>query len=335
MTTETSGIDEPAEPSPTPAGPAQPIEAPPASLAGAVSFTVGLFLIALQFPLALILAPLPLLRLGLRKGPAIQAAGAAFALVATGAVLLAFESDASSLALVLAIFAASVVLPVRLALRGVSDGWGIGRTTISIVAAESAWCLAVGAYLTFEKGFSVGGEILGMFDEVRLQSIERLSEAGVSSTWIADFDKSLKMSGEFWSTRYLVLLVIACAIGLAFVLSMVPRLSGRPEDPALQAFRFEEFRNPFVLVFGFILGGVGSVMGGGPARFLASNLLGAVLFLCFLQGFSVVYAFLARIPVGRWFRCLVYLLIIQFPVSLAVAGIGLLDEFFEFRRFRP
>lgn len=316
--------------------PGTPAPPPPgASLPAAVLLTSALFLAGIQLPLVLLFVSIPLLRLGLRRGQAVQAAGAAFSLAATAAALLVLAGDADAAGLSVALFAATVLLPARLGLRGVVSGWGIGRTLVAILAAEVSAMALAAIHLTRNAGISIAGEVFSMFDETRRQMLATMASAGVPAGTIAEYDKTLRMAGDFWSRRYVWLAVVALGIGFAVVLALVPRLSGRPQDPSVLNFRFEEFRNPFLLVLGFILGGVGAVFGAGVVRFLSTNLLLSVVFLCFLQGFSVVYAFLARIPVGRWFRWLVYILMVQFPVSLAVAGIGLFDEFFEFRRYRP
>jgi uncharacterized protein YybS (DUF2232 family) len=300
-----------------------------------VFLSAGLFLLGLQLLPVLVAAPLPLLRLGLRKGAAIQAAGASLSLLVVAGIALLLGQSVEAMAIGVALFAAVVLLPVRLALRGVLSGWGVGRTLVSILAAETAWAVAAIAAVVRRSGISPTKELLATFDETRVQVLSTLAGAGLSPEKLAELDRGLREAAQFWSERFLVILVIAGGIGLAFVLGLVPRLSGRPEETPFREFRFEELRNPFVIVFGFILGGIGMVFGGGVTRLVAANVLSAVTFLCFLQGFSVVYAFLTRIPVGRLFRFLVYFLMIQFPVSLAVAGIGLFDGFFEFRRYRP
>lgn len=329
-----------AEPIPEPAPSSSPEGAPAtvfpsASMAGSVAASAALFLAGLQVPFVVFLAPIPLLRLGIRRGPALQAIGCAFALATVAAVLLGLDPNADSAALAMALFVAVGIVPARLGLRGLLDGWGIGRTLAATLAVEMTWIGMVLYSVSRSTGLTLADEVREVFDDSRRRLLETLESSGLSVENLDTLDRSLRSSAEFWGERYPFLAVLGFGIGLAVVFALVPRLSGRPDDPLVAPFRFEEFRNPFVLVFGFVLGGVGTALGHGIGRFLATNLLLAVLLLCFLQGFSVVYAFLTRIPVGRWFRVLVYILMIQFPMTLAVAGIGLFDGFFEFRRHRP
>ena len=308
---------------------------PPASIPAAVLLTAGLFLLGLEFQFLMILAPLPLLRLGLRRGPRIQGGAAALSLTLVLGILSALATDPLLVTLAVALFAALIVVPVRLGLRGVLSGWGIGRTLLSVLIAEVSWALVVISYFVQKTILSPSAELFSFFDEGRRQWLALSATSGLSADWIADANRNLSMISEFWSRRYIVGFVVTVALTLAFLFSLVPRLSGRPADPGMATFRFEEFRNPFVMVFAFLIGGVGTAFGGGATRMLSSNLLLAVMFLCFLQGFSVVYAFLSRLPVGRWFRYFVYVLLVCAPIPVAVAGIGLFDEFFDFRRFRP
>ena len=95
---------------------------------------------------------------------------------------------------------------------------------------------------------------------------------------------------------------------------------------------FELYRGDEWLAAGFAVGGLGTVFLEGTPRWLAVNLLIAVLMLYFVQGLAMIRAHLAR-WVGRgWLvRWGVALLCLQGPLPLVVAALGIADGFFPLR----
>ncbi len=110
----------------------------------------------------------------------------------------------------------------------------------------------------------------------------------------------------------------------------------RPRLPLL-GFRmavapFEKYRGDEWLPVGFALGGIGTLFLSGTPRWIAVNLLIAVLMLYFIQGLAMIRAHLAR-WVGRgWLvRWGVALLCLQGPMPFLVAALGIADGFFDMR----
>ncbi len=95
---------------------------------------------------------------------------------------------------------------------------------------------------------------------------------------------------------------------------------------------FERYRGDEWLAAGFAVGGLGTLVLGGTPRWLAVNLLIAVLVLFFVQGLAMIRAHLVR-WVGRgWLvRWGVVLLCLQGPLPLFVAALGIADGFFKLR----
>ncbi|HHQ47839.1 MAG TPA: DUF2232 domain-containing protein [Acidobacteria bacterium] len=114
----------------------------------------------------------------------------------------------------------------------------------------------------------------------------------------------------------------------------------RPRAPlfglAVSPGPFEAYRSEEWLPAAFAMGGLGTLLLHGTARWIAVNVLGAVLILYFVHGLAIIRAHLAR-WVGRgWFvRWGVALLCLQFPMPVLVAGLGLWDSFFDLRPSRP
>jgi hypothetical protein len=95
---------------------------------------------------------------------------------------------------------------------------------------------------------------------------------------------------------------------------------------------FERYRGDEWLPLGFAVFGIGTLVLAGTPRWLATNLLIAVLMLYFVQGLAMIRAHVAR-WVGRgWLvRWAVVLLCVQGPLPLVVAAIGIADGFYSLR----
>jgi hypothetical protein len=95
---------------------------------------------------------------------------------------------------------------------------------------------------------------------------------------------------------------------------------------------FERFRAEEWLPACFAIAGTGTLLLDGTPRWVAVNLLIAVLMLYFVQGLAIIRAHLAR-WVGRgWLvRWGVALLCLQGPLPLVVAALGIADGFYSLR----
>lgn len=95
---------------------------------------------------------------------------------------------------------------------------------------------------------------------------------------------------------------------------------------------FEEYRNDEWLAALFVLAGGGTLLLGGTLRWVAINLLVAVLILYFVQGLAMIRAHLARWFGRGWLvRWGVALLCLQGPMPLLVAALGVADSFHPLR----
>jgi hypothetical protein len=110
----------------------------------------------------------------------------------------------------------------------------------------------------------------------------------------------------------------------------------RPRLPVLglpvEVGAFEAFRNDEWLAALFVIGGAGTLLLSGTARWAAINLLVVVLILYFVQGLAMIRAHLARwIGRGWLVRWGVVLLCVQGPLPLLVAALGVADSFHPLR----
>jgi hypothetical protein len=110
----------------------------------------------------------------------------------------------------------------------------------------------------------------------------------------------------------------------------------RPRLPilgfAMPVAPFERYRGEDWLAAGFALFGLGTLLLGGTARWLAVNLLIVVLVLYFVQGLAMIRSHVARwIGRGWLVRWAVALLCLQGPLPLVVAALGIADGFYSLR----
>jgi hypothetical protein len=95
---------------------------------------------------------------------------------------------------------------------------------------------------------------------------------------------------------------------------------------------FEAYHNDEWLAAAFVLGGGGTLLLSGIPRWVAINLLVAVLILYFVQGLAMIRAHLARWFGRGWLvRWGVALLCLQGPMPLLVAALGVADSFHPLR----
>lgn len=95
---------------------------------------------------------------------------------------------------------------------------------------------------------------------------------------------------------------------------------------------FEDYRSEELLPVAFAAAGVATLLFEGTARWVALNLLVAVLLLYFVHGLAIIRAHLARYLGRRWYvRWGVALVCLTNPLPPVVALLGLADSFFNLR----
>ena len=312
-------IDEPAEAAETTAA----VSRMPRFGAGA-SGLVSLLLAAgvLVVPVfGLLIAPLglvPVLHFQSDGSPGIRAWGWVIALLATGAVI----GFGPFPLVLLAIYTLIVALPALSVEVWSKVGWNEGRWIATTLAAATALVLIGVAVVTVPAG-PVEGVAMVMRDAA-VDAKEMYGAMGFAEGEIElAFDASERVVP--W---VLPSVVIAYLVILLFWI--------RPRIPLLgfnvQVAPFEEYRGDDWLAAVFAVTGLGALFLSGTPRWVALNLLIAVLLLYFVQGLAMIRAHLAR-WVGRgWFvRWGVALMCIYPPMPILVVALGVADSFFPLR----
>ena len=310
---------EPAEPSAQ--APAAPPRRPPALGAfgsGALSVVFVVGLVALPI-VGLAIAPLGLIPVAQYLATGHRGVRA-WGWAAAGLGLGAFLWPDSLATAVLAAYLLVVSIPA-LSLEGwLRVRWSEGRWAAVTAGLGAAYCLALVATLALPRPPVEGTRLLLRQSAAE---IEQLSAA------------SGLPQGQ------LALLLDTAESAMAWVLPSVPLAYLvmvlfwiRPRLPLLGFTRptgsFEHYRSEEWLPAVFILTGAATLLLAGTARWVALNLLVAVLILYFVHGLAIIRAHLARWLGRGWLvRWGIGLLSLQLP--LLVAALGLVDSFHELR----
>jgi hypothetical protein len=278
----------------------------------------------LLFPLGLLIAPLglvPVAQQVVAGRPGFAVWGWVVALLAAlavaGVTLIGVHAG-----ILLAAYCLVVVLPVASIEVWRVIRWNEGRWVVVTTLVTSVVCLVVVSALTWPR-----------------QPVEALTEWWYEAA--ATAEQSYKDMGV--SSGQLELALDAVATIVPWLLPSIPVVYLvvilfwiRPRLPMLgfphHIEPFERFQLEEWLPAGFAVAGLGSLLLAGTPRWVAVNLLIAVLMLYFVQGLAIIRAHLAR-WVGRgWLvRWGVALLCLQGPLPLVVSALGIADGFYSLR----
>jgi len=291
-----------------------------AGASGMVSvLLVGAVLVVPIF--GLLIAPLglvPVLHFQSDGSPGIRAWGWVMALLvaASAAGLGPF-----ALAL-LAAYSLIVVIPAISVELWARNGWSEGRWSAFALMATTAAVLISMMVVTAPVGPVEG--VAAAMREAERDAIEMYGAMGFAEGEIElAFDASAQLIP--WVLPSIVVAYVV--IVLFWIRPRIPLLGFAVEVGAFEDFRGEEW-----LAAGFALSGLGALFLGDTPRWIALNLLIAVLLLYFVQGLAMIRAHLAR-WVGRgWFvRWGVGLLCVMWPMPILVTTLGVADSFFPLR----
>jgi len=293
-------------------------------LGAAASGLVALLLVGGIFAvpfLGLLIAPLgliPVLHFQAGGGHGIRAWGPVIILL----VAAAFAGGAGIALPLLAAYALIIVLPALTAEAWVHWRWSEGRwVAAATLAATVAVLVAVAliarplppvealsgwvqkAATTWQDFYAAQGLAEGEL-ELALDSAEAVAPWVLPCVPVAYLVVVL-----FWVRPRLPLLGLACEVA-----------------------PFEEYRNDEWLAVAFAVTGIGTLLLGGTARWVALTILVAVLILYFVQGLAIIRAHLARFIGRGWLvRWGVALICLQVPFPILVAALGVADSFHSLR----
>ncbi len=287
--------------------------------AGLLSLLLYLSLLGLPL-LGFLMAPMaaiPVLSVKAGGRPPVLAWGWPALLLATVAV----AGGGQTALMVLFGYLLLVALPAVTVERWAGSGWSEGRWVALTSLAGLA--LVLGLVLALSAGHPV--EVTrAWIHQAGLQAEPMYLDLGFGKGEIALMldraERSLGWILPGMVTGYLVLTLFWLRPRLPFV--------GVPVETA----PFEAYRNDEWLPVAFVAGGAGTVLAGGPWRWLAANLLVVVLILCFVQGLAIIRAHVVRF-VGRGLlvRWGLGLICLQVPLAFLVMVLGMIDSFHSLR----
>jgi len=278
----------------------------------------------LLFPLGLVIAPLglvPVVQQVVAGRSGIAAWGWVVTLMAalavTGMTLIGFHAG-----IFLAAYCLVVVLPAASIEMWRLYAWSEGRWVAVTTLVTSGLCLAVVAILAWPQNPIEA--LTAWWYEAAAMAERSYQEMGVSS---GQLELALDAAATIvpWSlpsvpVAYLVTIVF-------WIRPRLPMLGFPHRIEPFERFQLEEW-----LPVGFAVAGIGSLLLRGTPRWVAVNLLIAVLMLYFVQGLAIIRAHLARwIGRGWLVRWGVALLCLQGPLPLLVSALGIADGFYSLR----
>ena len=288
--------------------------------AGAVSLLLYTALFVFP-PVGVFVAPMataPLLQLAARRGTAAPAWGGAALLLAVASLSGAGVPGLLFLAGYLVLVVVPVVSVEAWRRHPVSEGrWAALATLAGLVLLLAAAAAAAWPRPPVEAAAA-------WYHQVGEQAVELYTRAGISRGEIQlAMDSSAGPVSWGLPSMFSAYLVVV----LFWVRPRIP-LFGL----GLEVRPFEEYRSDEWLPVAFVLGGIGTLLLDGTARWVAVNLLVTVLILYFVHGLAIIRAHLVRLVGRGWFvRWGIALLCLQVPLPAAVAALGLADSFFDLR----
>jgi hypothetical protein len=219
----------------------------------------------------------------------------------------------------------------------VMTGWAVRgvRTDQAALAGLAAGLVLLAAFFiafTLDQGKGPG-TYLDEHEHV-VAYFETL-EASAPEEQRAEFGLMLGEVRELLFDFLFALIGVLMITGLTVVAAVMARSLrfGAPERfPALN---HREVMLPQLLVFVFIITGLLTLVPVDALRAWCYNVLIILVFIYFLGGLSILAWFLARFNVPLVFKVLLFLLVmLHGPLALLVAGVGLFDNWFDFRKLR-
>ncbi len=232
------------------------------------------------------------------------------------------------------VLAAQSAVPVGLSGLILARGMALGlRPAVAIAQAAIPFLLL--AFLLIASPIS-GEERAGAVDEMVRGSMAINQEMGRDAQTLEMMEAMTRQMVE------LALVITPAALLLYFlgITTIVYRLSGGVLERYGFKFRkippFAEWKAPFFLVWVFVGGLAGVLVGGGIVRSLAANLLFAMSVVYFVQGLSILTWQFRKRGYSLLVRTVFYLtaVLLVFPFFMVAAtATGLFDAWFDFRRF--
>jgi hypothetical protein len=223
-------------------------------------------------------------------------------------------------------FLASYLLVVVLPAGGIelwrATGWTEGRwialtTLVGVVALTASVVAASWPETPVEA-------LAGWWEGITAKTIEWYREGGVATGELELASDSIKSVVPWAAVGFWVGYLVYALFWIR------PRLAVLGFEMPIAP--FERYRGEEWLPAGFAAAGIGVLLLDGTPRWLAANLLIAVIVLYFVQGLAIIRAHLARWLGRGWLvRWGVGLLCLYPAPALIVAALGIVDGFYSLR----
>ena len=297
-------------------------EAVLASVVAVGLFASGSFVPVLGIVMSL-LCPLPFVVVGLRHGRTMVALALALATL----ILIVPLSVQQGLIFLLEFGAPALVLHEGLRRGARSDVLVVGVAVVLVVGGVAVLSLATGRW--DEPVRAVEQHLDGLLADMEALTARMGLSDGPAAMDVPAHRLRAALLAAFPGLLFVGSLLTAA--GYAFTLqAMIRRWPMQFGEAKPAAFRWEL---PELLVWAFIVSGVCFLIGIPPLRVVGLNGLIVLLGLYFLQGLSIAAFLFRRFQLPRFLATLsVILLVFQPFFTLLVAGLGLFDVWFAFRR---
>jgi len=253
-----------------------------------------------------------------------------------------------------------IVLVTRF-LLGAGPGLGIGLFFVAVVATPAVVMAGmVARNIRLEQAILVAFVVclialaLG-FSFYRLQSGEAVGDLWVRSlednfeqlfmVWeseqvlegeqIVQMRRNMAAASGFIGRYLYAILGIWFLTGLTTLAALLGRSRRWGAPDRFPAFDSSSVVVPDILVYPFILAGLSSLISVEALQTWCYNILIILLFIYLLAGLSVLSWFLRRMKLPLLFKLFFYVLVLtQMVFCLVLAGVGLFDQWFDFRKLR-
>jgi hypothetical protein len=288
---------------------------------GAAVFSAALYGAALRLPQLfpfLVVSPFPLLVVRLRSGLLAAISASAFAAALVGVVFEPARSLGYLLLLVPVMLIAEALARGRGILRGCGWAFGVlvGQVAVALVFAHPAMVEMALGPLEHLRSPAFVAELQASWPKDRVDS------------WLETVDATHGAMSVVYPAAYVIMVALVVLANAAMLRGYLVR-----RDPGwLDGGEFERVRWPFAMAVAFVLAGAAVVMP--PLRPGAYNVLLVVAFFYALQGLAVVAFYTHRLAAPPLLRSMVLLLVVMNPWAPQIlAGIGLFDTWFDFRKW--
>ena len=275
-------------------------------------------------PILAAVSPLPMIIHRLARG----LVGTFFATLLAASLIAWFYSPGAAL-----VFLAFLAFPGLVIGEAMARGRGLPKGcqwAFAILAIEIA-------LLLLAAGGDLAGQVTQVFEHMRdAQNLQEMRQTGWSSETVDLWVEQSKALESAMRVVYPAVFIIAGAL-VVLLNAFLLKLYLLRRDPGwLEGGEFEGIRWPLGLPVAFIVSGLGVLFP--PIRPAAYNVLLLVVFFFVLEGLAVIVFYAHRLAGPPFLRRALILLVLENLwantwAPLAVALLGLLDVFFDLRKW--